>query len=223
MANIDTGGGGSSKKGAPKKLSTRVDFTPMVDMNMLLLTFFMFCTTLSKPQVMPLVMPMPDDKIDKTDEPADTKASKALTLILAGDNKVYYFTGVPDYEDYTTLKETTYPNDQSNGFRELLLEGNSKVIAEVRKLREEKEKDNRITDEIFEERAREIRKDKDAQVVVIKPLPEATYANLVDALDEMAICSIGRYAVVDPGDAENFLLENYFTKGEYAKSTVAPK
>ena len=45
----------SSKKGKgskQKKMTVRVDFTPMVDMNMLLITFFMLCTTLSKPQTM---------------------------------------------------------------------------------------------------------------------------------------------------------------------------
>ena len=44
----DSGKGG--KKGQQKKMKIHVDFTPMVDMNMLLITFFMFCTTLSKPQ-----------------------------------------------------------------------------------------------------------------------------------------------------------------------------
>ena len=43
----DSGKGG--KKGQQKKMKIHVDFTPMVDMNMLLITFFMFCTTLSKP------------------------------------------------------------------------------------------------------------------------------------------------------------------------------
>ena len=42
----DNGGG----KGKQKKMTIRVDFTPMVDMNMLLITFFMLCTSLSKPQ-----------------------------------------------------------------------------------------------------------------------------------------------------------------------------
>lgn len=223
MANIDTGGGGGGKKGQPKRLNTRVDFTPMVDMNMLLLTFFMFCTTLSKPQVMPLAMPVPDEDIKDKEEPADTKASQALTIILAGENKVYYYKGIPDYNDYTTLVEATYPKDQDNGFRQVLMEGNAKVIQKMRELKAEKEKDKHLTDELFEERAKEIRKDKDAQVVVIKPLPESTYENLVDALDEMAICSVGRYAVVDPGDAEEFLMQNFKTKGEHGRVNLAPQ
>ena len=48
MAQLDTGGDqGNSKQ---KKMNARVDFTPMVDMIMLLVTFFMLCTTLLKPQ-----------------------------------------------------------------------------------------------------------------------------------------------------------------------------
>lgn len=223
MANVDTGGGGGGKKGQPKRLNTRVDFTPMVDMNMLLLTFFMFCTTLSKPQVMPLVMPVPDEKIDKTKEEADTKASQALTLILAGNDEVYYFEGVPNYEDYTSLKKTTYANDKDNGFRQLLIDGNAKIIAEVKKLNEEREKDKRITEEVYQERLKEIKKDKDGKVVVIKPLPESTYKNMVDALDEMAICSVGRYAVVDPGEVEDYLMENYKTQGGHGQANLAPK
>ena len=43
---------GKRGKGKQKKMTVRVDFTPMVDMNMLLITFFMLCTTLSKPQTM---------------------------------------------------------------------------------------------------------------------------------------------------------------------------
>ena len=45
------------KKGKQKKMTVRVDFTPMVDMNMLLITFFMLCTSLSKPQTMEISMP----------------------------------------------------------------------------------------------------------------------------------------------------------------------
>ena len=60
MAQLDTGGDqGNSKQ---KKMNARVDFTPMVDMIMLLVTFFMLCTTLLKPQTMEIAMP--SDKED---------------------------------------------------------------------------------------------------------------------------------------------------------------
>ena len=55
--------GGKRGKSKQKKMTVRVDFTPMVDMNMLLITFFMLCTTLSKPQTMEISMPSNDKDI----------------------------------------------------------------------------------------------------------------------------------------------------------------
>ena len=66
MAEVQQSGG-EEKKGKPKKQTLRVDFTPMVDMNMLLITFFMFCTTLSKPQIMDIAMPT-DQKLTEEDQ-----------------------------------------------------------------------------------------------------------------------------------------------------------
>ena len=65
-----------AKKGGSKqkKMNSRVDFTPMVDMIMLLVTFFMLCTTLLKPQTMELSMPSDKEAVTE-DTPQQETAS----------------------------------------------------------------------------------------------------------------------------------------------------
>lgn len=201
MAEIaeKSGKGGKSKQ---KKVSIHLDFTPMVDMNMLLITFFMLCTSLSKPQTMEISMPS-KDKVSE-EEQTKVKASSAITLILAGKDKIYYYMGIPNYSDPKTLSETTYKAD---GLRELLLKRNVAVMEKMRNLKREKLK-LKISQADYEERAREIKGDKSAPVVIIKPTDESNYKNLVDALDEMQICNIARYAIVPLADGDRFLLQS---------------
>ena len=108
MAEVEQKDSGGKKKGKQKKMNIRVDFTPMVDMNMLLLTFFMLCTSMSKPQTMEISMPS-NDKTLTEQERDKVAASRAITLILGGNNRVYYYTGEPNYEDWTSLKEPSAP------------------------------------------------------------------------------------------------------------------
>lgn len=77
-----------NRKTRQKKMNVRVDFTPMVDMNMLLITFFMLCTSLSKPQTMEINMPSNDKKITDADRDA-VKASQAITLVLGGGDSIF--------------------------------------------------------------------------------------------------------------------------------------
>lgn len=224
MASIDTGGG-EVKKGKPKQETLRVDFTPMVDMNMLLITFFMLVTTLSKPQVMEIAMPT-DQKIEE-DQAPKVKESKAITLLLAEDDKVYYYLGKLDesaYSDYTVLKETTYSTNTSNeGLRSILLERNIDAVNQMRDLKIERaDKGNRMTEEEFRERSKDIKGDVDALTVIIKPMAGSNYRNLVDALDEMQICSVGKYAIVDVTDGDHFLVENYKTRGAFGAANLVP-
>ena len=207
MAEVNTGGG-EAKKGKPKKQKLRVDFTPMVDMNMLLITFFMFCTTLSKPQMMNLVMPTKDAPVD-IDMSSKVDKDKTVTIILGADNIPYYYFGKPNYEVYTSLVASDY---SPTGIRAMLTDRNKKVLTPIIDLRMQKAQE-KITQEQFNEQSRELKEDKDALVVVIKPTDESTYRNLVDVLDEMQICAVGTYAIVEMTDGDFFLLENLKTKG----------
>lgn len=217
MAEVQTGGG-EQKKGKPKKMSLRVDFTPMVDMNMLLITFFMFCTSLAKPQTMDITMPVKDDKVNLEDR-NKVADDKAITIVLGEENKIYYYFGKPNFKDYNSLKVATYGSSQDkNSLRSVLLSRNRVAIAKIRKLRDLRDR-KQMTLANYDEEVKKIKNDKKGQVVIIKPLDESNYKNLVDALDEMQICSIGIYAIVPVEDADKFLIKNLKGAGALAAAS----
>lgn len=205
--------GGKNGKSKQKKFAVRVDFTPMVDMNMLLITFFMLCTTLSKPQTMEISMPSNDKNITEQQK-SMVKASQAITLLLGADNKLYYYEGEPNYKDYTSLKETSYTPD---GIRSILLQKNAAAVNKVRALKQQK-LDLKISEEEYRKQVSEIKSGKDTPTVIIKATDDASYKNLIDALDEMQICNIGKYVITDIAEADEFLIKNYDAKGELSQN-----
>lgn len=103
--------GGKGGKVRSKKQSTRVDMTPMVDLGFLLITFFMFTTTFSKPNVMDLGLPAKPKPDAPKPPPTEIDLSNSISLILGKDNKVFYHqqdqTGLNDQ----TLMETSFDRE----------------------------------------------------------------------------------------------------------------
>jgi len=185
MASIEGGGDSGHKKGPgvkkAKKLSTRVDMTPMVDLGFLLITFFIFTTTMSSPKALNLNMP----KDTKNDEELNkAKESGALTIMLGKNNDVYYYEGqlLPDGSNFKSATFATIREEIINKKKEVVKshvhDSNCPKI-----WAENKGDKNSCLDRDF--------------VVVIKPDEDATYRNTVDMLDEMTINNVKRYAMID--------------------------
>lgn len=198
------------------KKTTRVDFTPMVDMMMLLITFFMLCTSLSKPQSMQLTMPSNDKNVNEQDRGA-TKASQTITIYLAGNDAVYHVDGIPNYDDPKCLKKTTWG---AKGLRDVLINHKTEegytpvknIKASKALLDAERAKDKTMSDSVYNARLEKIKKGEletgkvPPLTIIIKALDTANYKNLVDALDEMQICAIGKYVIDQVNDDDLKLL-----------------
>jgi biopolymer transport protein ExbD len=207
MAEIITQNRGQKKKGRQKKLSTRVDFTPMVDLGFLLITFFMLSTTMNKPQTMDISMPS-GDKVEE-EEQTQVKESTAVTLLLGKDDKIYYYFGLATAEITPELKVTSFAPD---GVRNVLLQRNVEVVNQIRQLKTQRAQKS-INENEFKKKVIEVKKNKLAPVVMIKSTDEATYENLVDILDEMQICNIARYAIIDITGYDKELIADFENTG----------
>lgn len=192
MEVADKGGkkGPGVKKG--KKLSTRVDLTPMVDLGFLLITFFMLTTTLSKPKTMQINMPYKDDN-EVIEEETKIKESTALTVLLSKKHRVYYYEGMAtDPESAPEVMLTSFKNP--DGIRDVIINKKDKVAS----LR----------------RSGQLNA-KDKTTVLIKPDTNSTYEDMVNILDEMAINDIRVYAIVDITDVDReFIAETESANNE---------
>lgn len=189
MAQIEQSDKGKKKKGAQKKMSIHVDFTPMVDMNMLLITFFMLCTTMIKSQTLTISLPS-NEKVDQT-QMNKAKESEAITLILTTDrnangdvkkddsgrpmNTVYFYEGMPDFTDENgdglldnnKLKAEQFIGNDGKlqqGIRKILHDRNKAVLEKIEKEKakwrnKEFSSISAVNDSIYQARAREIRND----------------------------------------------------------------
>ena len=240
MAQIEQSDGGKKKKGAQKKMQIHVDFTPMVDMNMLLTTFFMLCTTMIKSQTLNIALPS-NEKVEQ-EQQNKAKESQAVTLILdterdeEGNVKydaetgkpahiIYYYMGKPDVADEnkdglidnSNLKVEKFIGNQNGevqGIRKILHDKNKTVLEKIAVLKEDW-KAKKISDDEYQAKAKEIRNDsliQDRPVVIIKAGPNASWESLIGALDEMQINQISRYQIDNINATDSALIFDYLAK-----------
>jgi len=181
MAQIENSA--SERKGKSfshhKKQSLMIDMTPMVDLGFLLITFFVFTTTISAPTMTDLYIPK--DPVDKKDSTKLTN-ELALTLLLDDNNKVYYYNGI-----FTDALKTNQ-----------IFETNYSIYSGIGKIIRQKQKDLDASGKFQD--------GKKGIMLLIKPTSKSVYKNVMDALDEVLINDVRKYAIMEPGVEEtNYL------------------
>lgn len=200
MGEVNTGDSGGNEKGGKhsklraKKSSTHIDMTPMVDLAFLLLTFFMLTTTFSKPKAMEINMPIKDPN---TKPP---EVFGAVTVLLSDKNNIYWYYGAFKDKE-TTLEKASFDPNSTISIRKLLLDKNKIANEAIKKLKVEFEK-HAISDTTFKRKSIDIKGSKDALLVLVKTDDKAKYKNVVDMLDELNICNVGKFALVDISQPE---------------------
>ena len=162
MAEVQEKSGNEGKKGAQKKMHIRVDFTPMVDMNMLLITFFMLCTTMIKSQTLTIALPS-NEKVENQENMSQASADDAVTIIIDAKrkpgsldvdsvngnvvNEVYYYFGKPGGDagmfgaggtilsDNNNLKKSSFDLQDKEGIRKIIQDRNKEVLTEINVLK----------------------------------------------------------------------------------------
>lgn len=239
MAQIEPSDkGGKKKKGAQKKMAIHVDFTPMVDMNMLLITFFMLCTTMIQSRTMQIILPSNDKNI-KEEQKTQADAKEAITLILDTEydehnqplkdangntmHRIFYYEGIPDSASVNVVGqpaaskraiqlERFFVDESSNGqgIRAILRARHKEAMDNYDKLKE-RWRNKEITKVEFDSLAKVNATDENLEhpVVIIKPGPNATYESLIYAIDELNLNQIRRYSIQRPDKTDTLLIRNF--------------
>jgi biopolymer transport protein ExbD len=159
----------NEKKGQKKpRRNIRIDLTPMVDLGFLLITFFVFTTTMSEAKVMEAMVP--DDSDTTQDEICETCA---LTLIPDKGNSILYYEGKAEN---AMLKKISY---SAEDLRTLIMN-----------------KKNKVQQLMYGDRL----------ILIIKPTAAASFKNIVDIIDESAICRVKRYYIAELDETEMKML-----------------
>ena len=143
----------------------------------------------------------------KEEEKTKVPASQTLSILLTEKNRIIWYMGVDDPTKPPETNSANFSLTSENSIHRVLLEKNQKVYDQVQELKKQADKENWAQDTLKARIAR-AKADKKGLIVLIKSDDKARYKNLVDILDEMSVCAIGRFAIVDVSPSEQDLIKN---------------
>ena len=151
------------------KRAPQIDMTPMVDLAFLLIAFFMLATTLAQPKAMEIIKPAHSP--DVVDNPVVNK-KRVMSILLGENNSVYHYQ-ISDEDLMNNNINFEKTNFSDNGVRTAIRNRQKKLMEELHT------------------------KNSDSLIILIKGSPHSKYKNLVDILDEMRVCKVKQYAIID--------------------------
>jgi biopolymer transport protein ExbD len=112
MAQLQLQPATKGKKNRVLKAVLKIDMTPMVDLGFLLITFFVFTSSISNPAASTMVIPADGP-------PSSIPQSTSLSVILSKDNDVYVYKGIWDEALKTkSIIKTSY--SMQNGLGDII-------------------------------------------------------------------------------------------------------
>ena len=155
----------------------QIDMTPMVDLAFLLIAFFMLATSLAKPKAMQIIKPANADDVDV---PVVNK-QRVMSILLGKNDSIYHYQiSEEDFASNNINFETT--NFSSEGIRAVIKKQQQNLIEALHT------------------------KNADSLIILIKGSPHCKYKNLVDILDEMRICKVKQFALIDRDKIDTIIL-----------------
>jgi len=188
-----------------KRHSTSIDMTPMVDLAFLLLTFFILTTSFRNQKMLDVEVPNDEPTLN----PIKIKEDQAFNIILFDRDKVMWYMGSDN--NIATAKEITFSESDTNNLRNKLMEKNFLIHSMVNSIKDSIQKGLISTnDSLNKIHIENAKKSQKGIFVYIKTTDDVVYETLIHALDEIAICDVGNYGMVELSEKENkFLMDRF--------------
>ncbi|MBC7861598.1 MAG: hypothetical protein IAF38_01410 [Bacteroidia bacterium] len=133
-------------------------------------------------------------------------SSNCVSFLLTKDKRIFYYCGkFSDAEKQTLpqLRETSF--EKKNGLSDLLQSIDSFVILRIKKLEDEKIRNN-FADSTYKKKKWAIQGDYRAKTILIKTDSGAMYNEFVRVVDELKLLNISKFVNVDISESERLAL-----------------